>query len=82
MCPHFVTSVFHWFIKKNLFMGVLVLFFGSCAIETALYPSSVIKVPVCKWKLSVTGCGHISYSWPGEARILPPISPMYKSKKP
>ena len=52
-------------------MDVLVLLFSSCAIETALYHSRVIKIPLCKCKLSVTGCGHISYSWPGEARILP-----------
>ena len=34
---------------------------------------------MCKCKLSVTGCGHISYSWPGEARILP-IVVSYKIK--
>ena len=52
-------------------MGVLVLFFSSCAIETAIQHFRVIKIPMCKSKLSVTGCGHISYSWPGESRIMP-----------
>ena len=46
-------------------------FFSSCAIEIALHHSRVIKIPMCKSKICVTESGHISYSWPGESRILP-----------
>ena len=66
-----MTPVFHWFIEKNRSIGVLVFFSSSCALEKALHLSRVIKIPMCKCKISVTGCGHISYSWPGESRILP-----------
>ena len=54
-------------------MSVLALFFSSCAIEMALHHSRVRNNPMCECRISVTGCGHISYSWPGESRILPTL---------
>ena len=43
-------------------MGVLVLFFSSCAIEIALHHSRVRNIPMCESKISVTECGQISYT--------------------
>ena len=54
-------------------MDVLVLLFSSCAIKIAFYHSKVRDIPICKCKISVTGCGHISYSMPGDSRIMPTL---------
>ena len=57
--------------EKSIY-GCFRTFFNSCAIGIELHHSRVRNIPTCECKISVTGCGHISYSWPGESRILPP----------
>ena len=52
-------------------MGDLVFFFRSCTMESVLNHSRVKNIPVCKCIISVPRFGHVSYSWPGESRIVP-----------
>ena len=40
-------------------------------MESVLNHYRVKNIPVCKCIISVTGFGHVSYSWPGESRIVP-----------
>ena len=66
MCPHFVTSVVDWIIEINP--------------SIVLNHSRVRNNHVCKCKINVTGCGHISYSLPGKSWILP-ITLRMKTRK-
>ena len=57
--------------EKSYRGDVVLFFFRLCIIEMVFNRSRVRYIPICKCKISVTGCRHISYSWPGESRILP-----------